>query len=519
MKYDVAVIGCGPVGALAANLLAKAGLSSVVIEKELACHPLPRAVHIDHEMMRLLQSASVIDSVLPDMVATEGHLHVGADNGVIRYMGTAGQTRPFGWSNDYFFYQPELEAHLRGAFKNHSNIDLRLGVAFKSLEQNDDGVSITISDHEDNIEKINTRWVIACDGSKSDVRKFLDIQLDDLKFNEPWLVIDAEVNGPLTFSKIAGLPEEANLQKLSIMMCDPNRPATIVPGRKNHRRWEMMLLPGEDDQKMMKSEKVAELIRPWLEGVDHKIIRASTYRFHGLVAEKWKKGRVFLAGDASHQTPPFFGQGMCHGFRDIANLVWKMALIHSGKFNERLLDTYQQEREPSVRGVIAKVVEAGRYICMLDAKDAARRDAELRNTSVNTSTKKAVDLIPIIAAGVVATEFKGAGKRFIQPRMQDGSDEILLDDVTGDGWRVFAEDAELADKLKTMVTKMLPDMSFNVVNISTLNDEGALEQWLKEHDSNLVVIRPDFYVFGAAFGADQAKKLLSILKETLCTIE
>jgi len=114
--HDVVIIGCGPVGAFAANLLGRAGLSVLVLEREAELHPLPRAVHIDHEMMRLFQSAGVIDRVLGDMRDTDGHLHVGADHGVIRYMGTVGKPRPYGWANDYFFYQPELEAHLREGF-------------------------------------------------------------------------------------------------------------------------------------------------------------------------------------------------------------------------------------------------------------------------------------------------------------------------------------------------------------------------------------------------------------------
>ncbi|MFN3459360.1 MAG: FAD-dependent monooxygenase, partial [Novosphingobium sp.] len=131
--FDVAVIGCGPVGAMAANLLGRHGLSVVVLEKETEHYPLPRAVHLDHEMMRLFQSAGVIERVAPDMVATDGHLHVGADHGVIRYMGTVGKPRPFGWANDYFFYQPEFEAHLRAAFVDNGRIGLLTGAEFTAL--------------------------------------------------------------------------------------------------------------------------------------------------------------------------------------------------------------------------------------------------------------------------------------------------------------------------------------------------------------------------------------------------
>ena len=162
------------------------------------------------------------------------------------------------------------------------------------------------------------------------------------------------------------------------MLCDPARPATLVPGRGNHRRWEFMLLPGEDDSAMMQPERVKALIAPYVKDLSHRVIRAATYRFHGLVAERWQLSRVFLSGDAAHQTPPFFGQGMCHGIRDVANLAWKLSAVLRGGAAPALLDTYQSEREPHVRAVIAAAIAAGRYICERDPATARKRDETLR---------------------------------------------------------------------------------------------------------------------------------------------
>ncbi|GLV26415.1 bifunctional 3-(3-hydroxy-phenyl)propionate/3-hydroxycinnamic acid hydroxylase [Sphingobium sp. Cam5-1] len=485
--FDVAIIGCGPVGAFAANLLGKAGLSVLVVEQEAHPYPLPRAVHLDHEMMRLFQSAGVIDRLAVDMRETEGHLHVGADHGVIRYMGTVGRPRPFSWSNDYFFYQPELEQHLRDALSAHPNVTVQLGTAFEGLDQDAQAVTLRLLGHRTE----RARYVIACDGSRSMVRKALNIALDDLDFEEPWLVVDAEVDGPVRFPDIWGVPEAADLQKLSVMMCDPKRPATIVPGRGNHRRWEFMLLPGEDDAVMMEPDNVAALVAPYLTGVPHKIVRAATYRFHGLIAEQWRQGRVFLAGDAAHQTPPFFGQGMCHGLRDIANLAWKLELVLADRAPETLLDTYQTERDPHVRAVISAAVAAGRYICMLDPDLAATRDTQMREAAKGTEHGTAADLIPAIAQGIVADGTPGAGERFIQPSMNGQ----LLDDITGSGWRLFTSKPIDAP-----------------AEITVVPANGAIADWLTAHNAKAVLVRPDHYVFGTGAPADLLTQLEAKLR-------
>lgn len=486
--FDIMIVGCGPVGAFAANLLGKAGLSVLVVEKEAHPYPLPRAVHLDHEMMRLFQSAGVIDRVMADMRDTQGHLHVGADHGVIRYMGTKGRPRPFSWSNDYFFYQPELEAHLREALDAYPNVTVALGTAFEGLEQDDEAVTVTLRSEGGELQ-VRARYVVGCDGARSAVRKALGIALDDLDFEEPWLVVDAEVDGPVQFPDLWGVPEGADLQTLSVMICDPRRPTTIVPGRGNHRRWEFMLLPGEDDQAMMAPEVVAGLVKPYLHGVPHMIVRAATYRFHGLIAEQWRKGRVFIAGDAAHQTPPFFGQGMCHGLRDMANLAWKLELVLKHRASDTLLDTYQAERDPHVRAVITAAVNAGRYICMLNPEAAAVRDAAMREVEAKGRQGTAADLIPAIGTGIVALGSPGAGERFIQPRVNGK----LLDDVTGGGWRLFT---------RVPVDRAMTGDDVTLILLDQLGESEAIDKWLEARGAEAVLVRPDHYVFGTGASAD-----------------
>lgn len=243
---------------------------------------------------------------------------------------------------------------------------------------------------------------------------------------------------------------------------------------------------------MAEPDVVADLIRPWVAGAPHRIVRAATYRFHGLVAEQWRKGRVFLAGDSAHQTPPFFGQGMCHGLRDAANLAWKLALVLSGTADERLLDTYQIEREGQVRHVISAAIEAGRYICELDPHKAAQRDARIRSEK---GIRTASELIAPIASAIVS---EGAGQRFINPPVWAGK---LLDDVTGGGWVLIEAEPIVPDGRVRRALDALGAKRFDLSK--DLADNVMIGEWLEMHGAAAVLLRPDFYA--AATGASAAE--------------
>jgi 3-(3-hydroxy-phenyl)propionate hydroxylase len=523
LDHEVAIIGCGPVGAIAANLFGHAGLRTLVIEREAEPYPLPRAVHIDHEMMRIFQSVGLAQTMLPLMREAHGHIHIGADGGVIRYLGSAGLPKRFGWANDYFFFQPELEAALQAALARYPHVEVRRGAALSKLAQTADGVALT-AERGGEMQRISARYVIACDGANSFVRKALGIRLADLQFHEPWLVVDAEVDGPISFPDFTGVPAGADLQHLSVMLCDPKRPATLVPGRGSHRRWEFMLLPGEDDAAMMQPEQVSALIAPYVRGVPHRLIRAATYRFHGLIAERWQEGRVFLAGDAAHQTPPFFGQGMCHGFRDAANLAWKLKAVLRGGADARLLDTYQTEREPHVRAVVEAAIAAGRYICERDPVAAAKRDATLRAAMGKPAPASASDLIPPIRAGVVDGEAgPGTGARFIQPWVARDGRRVLFDDGTGGGFILLARSQSLLAGLSDAQRGAMARAAIRAFTVdgaagdpSSLHDaDGDLTRWFAAHDAVGVLLRPDFYVYGIIRDAADASRLIDQLCGTL----
>ena len=514
--YEVAIVGCGPVGAIAANLFGHAGLRTIVIERENEPYPLPRAVHIDHEMVRIFQSVRLADALLPLMREAQGHIRIGADGGVIRYLGSAGLPKRFGWANDYFFFQPDLEKAMQTGMSRFPQVVLQNDVAVTALEQTQDAVRLTTQGAEGE-QSITARYVVACDGANSFVRKSIGIPLDDMHFHEPWLVVDAEVEGSISFPDFSGVPTGASLQDLSVMLCDPTRPATLVPGRGNHRRWEFMLLPGERDDEMMQPDRVKALIAPYVHGVPHKIIRAATYRFHGLVAEQWQNGRVFLAGDAAHQTPPFFGQGMCHGMRDVANLAWKLAAVLRRGAGSAVLDTYQTEREPHVRAVIAAAIAAGRYICERDPAVARKRDETLRAAMGKPAPGSASDLIPPIRAGIIDDNGEGrpgTGARFIQPFVSFNGRRMLLDDATGGGFRLLASSADVVANLTETELESFRKIGGQILAIGdAVSDiDGDIAAWFTAHGAAAVVVRPDFYVYGIALDSADLARLMATLR-------
>lgn len=489
--WTVAIVGCGPIGAFLANLCGKYGLRTIVIERDAEPYALPRAVHVDHEMIRLFADIGLRDTIVPLMRAGDGHLHIGADGGMIRYLSLGENApRPFGYANDYFFYQPELETCLRKGLERYPHVSLKLGTEVVELSMDGERAQLTLSDGS----SVDADWVVGCDGARSAIRKLLGIELEDFDFDEPWLVVDAEVDGPISFPDYQRVPAGANLQNLSVMLCDPGRPSTIVPGRGNHRRWEFMLLPGEQDSAMAQPGIVESLVSPWIQGSQSRIVRAATYRFHGLVARQWRIDRAFLAGDSAHQTPPFFGQGMCHGLRDAANLAWKLSMVSDGKASKALLDTYQQERSPQVSHVISAAIEAGKYICELDPAKAAERDARMRSQK---DIRAAGELIAPIASGVIQP---GAGERFINPRISEIS---LMDDVTGGGWTLLTRTPiQLSDQAQR-VLDALGARTFTLRD-DLADIDGHLGDWFDKAGAEAALVRPDFYL---ALKSDKAERV------------
>jgi 3-(3-hydroxy-phenyl)propionate hydroxylase len=469
---DVLVIGLGPVGAALTALLAQRGISVIAFDKDIDVYPMPRAVHFDHEIMRLFQQLGVAEEIRRHTRDLPEYEFRTADGQLLMRLSPAPQT-PSGWGAGYMFHQPGLEHALRDKLAVSPQADVRLGWRLERFSQDADGVSATVTGLN-GPTTIRARYMVGCDGAWSPVREAMGGGLFDYQFDEPWLVIDARVT------------PESKLPEVNLQLCDPARPTTCVMSGPGRHRWEFMLLPGETQETMLTDEAIQALLAPWECG-PVEIERKTIYRFHGLVANQWRSGRVLIAGDAAHQTPPFAGQGMCSGLRDAVNLAWKLDAVISDDADDALLDTYQAEREPHVRAAIELAITMGRLVCTLDAAAAAARDAGmLALQQAGAPPPPPPPSIPF-AIGCILAGTPAAGTLFPQPTADSAADCLRMDDAFGlGGWLISRKPVTQAAGLEV---RFLDDAVLAPFRT-------RVEGWLDKRGVDAVLVRPDRYVFG-----------------------
>lgn len=471
---DVLVVGLGPVGSVLTALLARHGVTVIAIDKDADVYPLPRAVHFDHEIMRIFQQLGIADEIRRHARDLPVYEFRAADGQLLMLLPPPRET-PSGWGAGYMFHQPSLDGVLRDLVGGLPSADARLGVRLDSFMQDADGVCAQLVGPE-GAEMVRTRYIVGCDGAWSPVREAIGGGLFDYQFDEPWLVVDVKVS------------DGCRTPDVNIQVCDPARPTTCVLSGPGRHRWEFMLLPSETPEAMLDDDVVAELIRPWDCG-PVEIERKAVYRFHGLVADRWRSGRALIAGDAAHQTPPFAGQGMCAGLRDAANLAWKLEAVLAGAADDDLLDSYQVEREPHVRAAIQLAIGMGKVVCMLDPDAAAQRDAGMLAAKARGVAPLPPLQPPVFGAGCILAGARAAGSMFPQPCAGEGSARRRLDDLLGDG-------ALLLSRVPvTTSTTGVRALSLGDVDLAPFRP--ALDGWLTKAGVDAVLVRPDRYVFGA----------------------
>lgn len=481
--YDVVVVGLGPTGATLANLLGLRGLSVLALDREADIYRLPRAIHFDGECMRVFQTIGIADEMAPDLVVAPGMRFVDGSGRLLIDWKRPTEIGPQGWHASYRFHQPFLEETLRQRLALQDCVDIRLRHEVFSVEPGKDLVTLRLEDTScGKLLRTQARYVVGCDGARSTVRRFMGTELQDLESHERWLVVDLLLN-----------KDKPELGDHSVQYCDPARPATYVRGVGNRRRWELMLLPGEDAATMCRPEVVWQLLSRWITPEEATLERPAAYTFHSVVAKGWRNGRLLIAGDAAHQTPPFMGQGMCAGIRDASNLAWKLADVISGASSEALLDTYESERSPHVREFIETAVRLGSVIQTTDVESAKRRDADMLARPQTFATPQ-----PSLGEGAHDGTHH-AGRLGEQPVLADGS---RLDDHIGYRPVLLVDPAWSADARSFAGT----------VPVVTA-DSAALRQWLERLGVRAVLVRPDRYVAATANDRSELQRLVRAASE------
>ncbi|MCV7359626.1 bifunctional 3-(3-hydroxy-phenyl)propionate/3-hydroxycinnamic acid hydroxylase MhpA [Mycolicibacterium fluoranthenivorans] len=496
-NYDVAIVGYGPSGATAANLLGQLGLKVVVLERDPDIFGRARAISIDEEVLRIWQSVGLAEQLQRDMLPNRPLTFV--DSTGRPFVRLALTPRGSGHPPQQFIYQPAVDQVLREGVGRFPNVEVLLEHECLRVLTKGDKVELMLADLKtDTFKRLTASYVIAADGGGSAIRGQLGIGYAGRTYAERWVVIDTEMLQPWE-----------NHDALRFH-CNPARPTVDCPTPLGHHRWEFPALAGEDDRTLLQPEAIWKVLNDQGITEQHvKILRSVIYSHHVRVADRWRAGRVFLAGDAAHAMPPWIGQGMCAGVRDVANLCWKLAAVVRGQASEELLDSYQVERQPHVTEVTRRAVFVGRVITERRQWVAAVRNHVLRTLSRVPGLIRAGQRFywvpePHYARGFFATNPHLATGRLIpQPLVVDGECATArLDDIIGGRWTLLYT-GQKPPGAQRWEQLGIPSLAVHRATVppapgTVVDRTGALNTWLAAHGAAAVVLRPDGFVYGAA---------------------
>jgi flavoprotein hydroxylase len=516
---DVAIVGNGPIGAALSVLLAQRGWRVTVLERRPRPYVLPRATSFDGETARLLAATGIGDGLGGITEPATGYQWRTAAGRTLLDIAFSPEGH-YGWPDANTMHQPTLEELLAARAAALPGITLLRGHRVVDLTEQNEQVALTAEDADGSSLTVRARWVVGCDGANSFVREHLGVPLTDLGFSYEWLLCDVELREPREFTPT------------NVQICDPARPTTLVGSGPGHRRWEFMRLPGESSAELNKEETAWRLLKPFDVTPDNAtLLRSTTYIFRAAWADEWRTGRVLLAGDAAHLMPPFAGQGMCSGIRDVVNLSWKLDLTLRGLADATVLDTYAEERRRHVKDSILSSVQLGRVICVTDPEAAAERDATVLAGRRGRTEPGTPEPAKPLSAGLLHGPSAGssgssAGAVVPQGRVAAQGGTGLFDEVVGRGFVLLTtvDDprAELGEErwsfltaLDTHVVRLLAPGDTLQGPADVVDVDGFYRAYLAELGATAVLIRPDYHVFGAADGPEDTAALVDDLRGRL----
>lgn len=500
VSFDVAIIGYGPTGATAANLLGKLGLNVVVVERDPDVYSRARAISIDEEVLRIWQGAGLAERLQTDMLPGRPITFVGADDRPF-VTWTIG-SKSCGHPPQQFIYQPAVEHVLREGVQRFSNVHVMVNHECLRVVPKTDCVELMLADlATDSFVRVSASYVIAADGGSSPIRGQLGVGYTGKTYAERWVVIDTKV------------VKQWDAHDRLRFHCNPTRPTVDCPTPLGHHRWEFPIRSHEDEATMSSHEHIWKILNA--QGITDQnveILRSVVYSHHVRFADRWRVGRIFLAGDAAHAMPPWLGQGMSAGIRDVANLSWKLAAVIGGDAADELLDSYQAERLPHVAEVTRRAVLMGRLITEQRRGVAFIRDQVLRRA---TRRQKALDVLEKhcwipdarYEKGFLETTAGGresaVGWQLPQPWVMNNEGlTTRLDDVLEGQWAVVHRGAypttahKWSDAGALVVQIVGPHEA--VFPGAVRDSGGILTTWLKAKEAAAAVIRPDGFIYAAA---------------------
>ena len=482
--FDVGIVGWGPAGATLGILIAQQGLSVCIFERENGIYPFPRATHFDGEAMRLFQTMGLADALVDKLRTHVGIRFLDEQQNLLLNWPRPNVPGPQAWFDSYRFHQPTLEAILRDTFEDFQRCKAIEGVNVFALEEATDHVLVRYEDLASfDLRTVTCKYVVGADGARSSVRRLMGSPVEELQRREKWLVVDVECNGPVD------LPDG------TVQLCDPARPTTFAKCTGDRRRWEFMVMPGDDPNSMAGPETTWALLAPWLSPDQARIERSVVYTFYALLVRGWRQGRLLVAGDAAHLMPPFLGQGLCSGLRDAANLAWKLVAVINGRAPDDLLDSYESERGPHVREYIDLAGKVGGIIQTTDPVEAAER-----NRAMTASPPEMKTIQPPLGPGLHGPRPTPAGTLSAQPVLEDGN---KLDERIGYAFALLLS-RSLADRTEVELHEHLRGLGVVVLIAET-------QAYLKTLGVEAVLIRPDRYILGTAANEAELADLIADL--------